>query len=63
MVLSIVGVKEFLLHHVDALDLSSCSFPLQRSAISDQRTPAVWALSPSAGRHTALVALASAENF
>ena len=34
MVLSIVGVKEFLLHHVDALDLSSCSFPLQRSAIS-----------------------------
>ena len=34
MVLSIVGVKEFLLHHVDALDLSSCSFP----AISDQRS-------------------------
>ena len=27
------------------------------------RTPAVWASSPSAGRHTALVALASAENF
>ena len=27
MVLSIVGVKEFLLHHVDALDRSSCSFP------------------------------------
>ena len=24
---------------------------------------AVWALSPSAGRHTALVALASAETF
>ena len=34
MVLSIVGVKEFLLHHVDALDLSSCSFP----PISDQRS-------------------------
>ena len=34
MVLSIVGVKEFLLHRVDALDLSSCSFP----AISDQRS-------------------------
>ena len=34
MVLSIVGVKEFLLHHVDALDLSSCSFP----ANSDQRS-------------------------
>ena len=34
MVLSIVGVKEFLLHHVDALDLSSCSFP----AISDLRS-------------------------
>ena len=37
MVLSIVGVKEFLLHHVDALDLSSCSFPAtrdQRSAYS-----------------------------
>ena len=34
MVLSIIGVKEFLLHHVDALDLSSCSFP----AISDQRS-------------------------
>ena len=34
MVLSMVGVKEFLLHHVDALDLSSCSFP----AISDQRS-------------------------
>ena len=27
MVLSIVGVKEFLLHRVDALDRSSCSFP------------------------------------
>ena len=61
MVLSVVGVKEFLLHHVDARDLSSCSF--QRTAISDQRTPAVWASSPSAGRHIALVALASAENF
>ena len=34
MVLSIVGVREFLLHRVDALDLSSCSFP----AISDQRS-------------------------
>ena len=34
MVLSIVGVKEFLLHHVDALDRSSCSFP----ANSDQRS-------------------------
>ena len=34
MVLSIVGVKEFLLHHVDAVDLSSCSFP----ANSDQRS-------------------------
>ena len=34
MVLSIVGVKEFLLHRVDALDLSSCSFP----ANSDQRS-------------------------
>ena len=34
MVLSMVGVKEFLLHHVDALDLSSCSFP----ANSDQRS-------------------------
>ena len=34
MVLSIVGVKEFLLHRVDALDLSSRSFP----ANSDQRS-------------------------
>ena len=35
----------------------------QRTAISDPRTPAVWASSPSAGRHTPLVALASAESF